>query len=37
MVLAAGGYRFADFVRTGFLVNLIVGGIAILMIWLVWL
>lgn len=37
MVMAAGGYRFSDFVRTGLYVNLIVGVTAILMIWLVWL
>lgn len=37
MVLAAGGYRFGDFMRTGLHVNLIVGVVAITMIWLVWL
>jgi di/tricarboxylate transporter len=37
MVLAAGGYRFGDFIKTGILVNLIVGVIAVTMIWLVWL
>lgn len=37
MVLAAGGYRFGDFIISGLLVNLIVGVIAITMISLVWL
>ena len=37
MVLAAGGYRFSDFARTGLFVSPIVGAIAITMIWLIWL
>lgn len=37
MVLAAGGYKFGDFMKTGLCVNLIVGTIAVTMIWLVWL
>lgn len=37
MVMAAGGYRFSDYFRAGLAVNLIVGAIAITMIWLVWL
>jgi di/tricarboxylate transporter len=37
MVLAAGGYRFADFIKSGFLVTIIVGATAIMMISLVWL
>lgn len=37
MVLAAGGYRFGDFIKTGLYVNLIVAAVAITMIWLVWL
>lgn len=37
MVLAAGGYRFGDFIGIGVFVNLIVGATAITMIWLVWL
>jgi di/tricarboxylate transporter len=37
MVLAAGGYRFSDFTKTGLPVNLVVGVIAVAMIWLIWL
>ena len=37
MVLAAGNYRFADFARSGILVNLLVATTTITMIWLVWL
>ncbi len=37
MVMAAGGYRFSDFARSGLAVNLIVSVVAITMIWLVWL
>lgn len=37
MVLAAGGYRFGDFVKTGLYANVIVATVAITMIWLVWL
>lgn len=37
MVLAAGGYRFSDFIKAGLYVNLVVGTIAVTMVWLVWL
>ena len=37
MVMAAGGYRFADYFRAGWMVSLIVGVIAVTMIWLLWL
>ena len=37
MVLAAGGYRFSDFTKTGLFVSPIVAIIAITMIWLIWL
>lgn len=37
MVLAAGNYRFSDFIKTGLLVNILVGGIALTMLWLIWL
>ena len=37
MVMAPGGYRFSDFLVTGLFVNLVVGVIAIVMIWVVWL
>jgi di/tricarboxylate transporter len=37
MVVAAGGYRFSDFIKTGLHVNLIVAVIAVTMIWLIWL
>lgn len=37
MVLSAGGYRFSDFIKSGIIVNLLVGITAITMIWLHWL
>ncbi len=37
MVMAAGGYRFADYTRTGIFVNLIVASIAITMIAVFWM
>jgi di/tricarboxylate transporter len=37
MVLAAGNYRFSDFLLTGLLLNLIVATIAVGMIWWHWL
>jgi di/tricarboxylate transporter len=37
MVMAAGGYKFADYTRSGLAVNLIVTTVALTMIWLVWL
>ncbi len=37
MVMAAGGYRFADYIRAGFVLTLIVAVVAITMISLIWL
>ena len=37
MVMAAGGYKFADYTKSGIAVNLIVTTVALTMIWLVWL
>lgn len=37
MVMAAGGYQFADYTKSGLVVNLIVTTVALTMIWLVWL
>jgi di/tricarboxylate transporter len=37
MVMAAGGYQFADYTKSGIVVNLIVTTVALTMIWLVWL
>jgi di/tricarboxylate transporter len=37
MVLAAGNYRFSDFLLTGLFLNLIVATIAVGMIWWHWL
>jgi di/tricarboxylate transporter len=37
MVMAAGGYRFSDYLKAGFFVSLIVAATAITMIWLIWL
>jgi di/tricarboxylate transporter len=37
MVLAAGGYRFSDYLRSGLLVNLIVAVITISLIKIIWL
>ncbi len=37
MVMAAGRYRFADYLRTGAVVNVIVGAVALAMIAWVWL
>ncbi len=37
MVMAAGRYRFSDYLRSGAAVNLIVSVVALTMIWLVWL
>lgn len=37
MVMAAGRYRFADYVQSGAAVNGIVAVVALAMIWLVWL
>ncbi len=37
MVMAAGGYRFGDYFRTGLVVNVIVAVVALLMIQAVWL
>ena len=37
MVLAAGNYRFVDYVRTGIFVDVIVGATALTMIRLIWL
>lgn len=37
MVMAAGGYRFIDYFKSGIIVNLIVFCITIFMIWLIWL
>jgi di/tricarboxylate transporter len=37
MVMAAGGYQFVDYTRSGLAVNLIVTAVALTMIWAVWL
>jgi di/tricarboxylate transporter len=37
MVMAAGGYQFSDYTKSGIAVNLIVTTVALTMIWLVWL
>lgn len=37
MVMSAGGYRFADYLRAGLPLNGIVMTVAVLVIWLVWL
>ncbi len=37
MVMAAGGYRFSDYLRTGLVVNVIVSVVSLLMIRAVWL
>ncbi len=36
MVMAPGGYRFADYFRAGFVVNVIVGVVAVTMIAMLW-
>ena len=37
MVMAAGRYRFSDYLKSGAAVNLIVMAVALAMIWVVWL
>ena len=37
MVMAAGGYRFSDYLRTGLIVNILVAIVALVMIRVVWL
>ena len=37
MVMAAGRYRFSDYLHSGAAANVIVMGVALLMIWVVWL
>lgn len=37
MVMAPGGYRFADYLKTGIMANLVAGIVAVSMIWLLWL
>ncbi|MDX1545704.1 MAG: SLC13 family permease [Rhodothermales bacterium] len=37
MVMSAGGYRFRDYLRVGAPMSLVVMGVAVTMIWLVWL
>lgn len=36
MVMGAGGYRFADFLRAGLPMNVVVGASALAAIWLIW-
>ncbi|MCB0293621.1 MAG: anion permease, partial [Calditrichaeota bacterium] len=37
MVMSAGGYRFSDYLRSGLIVNVLVGAVAIGMIGWIWL
>ncbi len=37
MVMGAGGYRFMDYFKAGFPLNVLVMAVALLCIWLVWL
>ncbi|MCB0296245.1 MAG: anion permease, partial [Calditrichaeota bacterium] len=37
MVMSAGGYRFSDYLRSGLIVNVLVGTVAIGMIGWIWL
>lgn len=37
MVMAPGGYRFADYLRSGAMINLVIMGAVLTMIWALWL